>query len=93
MKLFNEAAQDALSTLDSADAAYCAKLEQRFAAMGIAPKSASSAVCSLVAADAVPQPGSWAALPSLLKGLFPKKTEAPASASQAFEAAPAEALA
>ena len=73
MKLFNEQAQAAVSALDSADAAYCAKLEQRFAALGISSQHASSAVCALAEAEAVPQPGSWAALPSLLKGLFPKK--------------------
>lgn len=93
MKLFNEKAQAAIAALDSADAAYCAQLEQRFAHMGISSKAASGAVVALAEADAVPQPGSWAALPSLLKGLFPKKTEAPASASQTFEAAPVEALA
>ena len=93
MKLFNETAQAAIAVLDSADAAYCAQLEQRFAHMGISPKAASSAVVALAEADAVPQPGSWAALPSLFKGLFPKKTEAVASASQTFEVAPVEALA
>lgn len=77
MKLFNETATAAVSALDSSDAAYCAKLEQRFANMGIAPAVASDAVCSLIEADAVPQPGVWAALPSLFKSLMPKKSEAP----------------
>lgn len=90
MKLFNEKAQAAVSTLDSADAAYCAKLEQRFAALGISSQYASSAVCALAEAEAVPQPGSWAALPSLFKGLFPKK--APLSAAP-VESYSAEALA
>ena len=35
MKLFNDQAAAAVASLDSADAAYCAKLEQRFAHMGI----------------------------------------------------------
>lgn len=76
MKLFNDQAAAAVASLDSADAAYCAKLEQRFAHMGISSKAASSAVQSLVEADAVPQVGVWAALPSAFKGLFQKKTEA-----------------
>ena len=62
MKLFNDQATAAVASLDSADAAYCAKLEQRFAHMGINSKAASSAVQSLVEADAVPQVGVWAAL-------------------------------
>ena len=56
MKLFNDQAAAAVASLDSADAAYCAKLEQRFAHMGISSKAASSAVQSLVEADAVPRP-------------------------------------
>ena len=63
MKLFNDQAAAAVASLDSADAAYCAKLEQRFAHMGISSKAASSAVQSLVEADAVPQVGVWAACP------------------------------
>ena len=55
MKLFNDQAAAAVASLDSADAAYCAKLEQRFAHMGISSKAASSAVQSLVEADAVPR--------------------------------------
>ncbi|MFR5828933.1 MAG: hypothetical protein ACLUE1_07675 [Adlercreutzia equolifaciens] len=51
MKLFNDQAAAAVASLDSADAAYCAKLEQRFAHMGISSKAASSAVQSLVEAD------------------------------------------
>ena len=74
MKLFNDQATAAVASLDSADVAYCAKLEQRFAHMGISSKAASSAVQSLVEADAVPQVGVWAALPSAFKGLFQKKT-------------------
>ena len=35
MKLFNDQATAAVASLDSADVAYCAKLEQRFAHMGI----------------------------------------------------------
>lgn len=94
MKLFNEAAAAAIATLDSADAAYCAKLEQRFANMGISAKTASDAVTSLIEADAVPQTGVWAALPSAFKGLFPKKTEAKKPVvSEAFEAPLSEALA
>lgn len=54
MKLFNDQATAAVASLDSADVAYCAKLEQRFAHMGISSKAASSAVQSLVEADAVP---------------------------------------
>lgn len=93
MKLFNDQAAAAVASLDSADAAYCAKLEQRFAHMGISSKAASSAVQSLVEADAVPQVGVWAALPSTFKGLFKKKTEAKPVASEAFEASLSEALA
>ena len=63
MKLFNDQATAAVASLDSADVAYCAKLEQRFAHMGISSKAASSAVQSLVEADAVPQVGVWADLP------------------------------
>lgn len=84
MKLFNETATAAVSALDSADAAYCAKLEQRFANMGIAPKAASDAVCSLIEADAVPQVGVWAALPSAFKGLISKKSATKVAASDAF---------
>lgn len=87
MKLFNETATAAVSNLDSADAAYCAKLEQRFASMGIAPKAASAAVCSLVEADAVPPVGVWAALPSAFKGLISKKPAATVAASDAFASA------
>ena len=93
MKLFNDQAAAAVASLGSADAAYCAKLEQRFAHMGISSKAASSAVQSLVEADAVPQVGVWAALPSAFKGLFQKKTEAKPVASEAFEASLSEALA
>ena len=64
MKLFNDQATSAIANLDAADAAYCAKLEQRFAHMGISSKVASDAVCSLVEADAVPQVGIWAAPPA-----------------------------
>ncbi len=91
MKLFNDQATSAMANLDGADAAYCAKLEQRFANMGISSKVASDAVCSLVEADAVPQVGSWAALPSAFKGLFHKKTEVKAVVPEA--AALSEALA
>lgn len=93
MKLFNDQAAAAVASLDSADAAYCAKLEQRFAAMGVSPKAASGAVQSLIEADAVPQVGVWAALPSAFKGLFSKKTEASPVASDAFEAPLSEAVA
>ena len=93
MKLFNDQATAGVASLDSADAAYCAKLEQRFAHMGINSKAASSAVQSLVEADAVPQVGVWAALPSAFKGLFQKKTEVKPAASEAFEASLSEALA
>ncbi|NHM16580.1 hypothetical protein GMI69_07915 [Eggerthellaceae bacterium zg-887] len=75
MKLFNETALAAIAALDSADASYCTKLEQRFANMGISSKKASAAVISLVEANAVPQAGVWAALPSLFKGLFSKNAE------------------
>lgn len=88
MKLFNDQAAAAVAALDSADAAYCAKLEQRFANMGISSKVASDAVVSLVEADAVPRPGFWAALPSAFKGLFPKKSATAVAASDAF--APAQ---
>lgn len=88
MKLFNETATAAVAALDSSDAAYCAKLEQRFANLGIAPAVASDAVCSLVEADAVPQPGVWAALPGLFKALIPQKSATPVAASDAF--APAQ---
>ena len=91
MKLFNEKAQAAVSALDSADAAYCTKLEQRFAALGISSQHASSAVCALAEAEAVPQPGSWAVLPGLFKGLFPKKV--PATAPVSVESYSAEGLA
>ena len=84
MKLFNDQAASAIASLDSSDAAYCAKLEQRFAHMGISSKTASGAVISLVEADAVPQPGVWAALPSMFKGLFPKKSATSVAASEAF---------
>ena len=93
MKLFNDQATAAVASLDSADVAYCAKLEQRFAHMGISSKAASSAVQSLVEADAVPQVGVWAALPSAFQGLFQKKTEAKPVASEAFEVSLSEALA
>ena len=93
MKLFNDQAAAAVASLDSADAAYCAKLEQRFAHMGISSKAASSAVQSLVEADAVPQVGVWAAWRAALKGLFQKKTEVKPVASEAFEASLSEALA
>ena len=86
MKLFNDQATSAIANLDAADAAYCAKLEQRFAHMGT--KVASDAVCSLVEADAVPQVGIWAALPSAFKGLFPQKSATPVAASDTF--APAQ---
>lgn len=93
MKLFNDQATAAVASLDSADAAYCAKLEQRFAHMGINSKAASSAVQSLIEADAVPQVGVWAALPFAFKGLFQKKTKVKPAASEAFEASLSEALA
>ena len=93
MKLFNDQAAAAVASLDSADAAYCAKLEQRFAHMGISSKAASRAVQSLVESYAVPHVGVWAALPSAFKGLFQKKTEAKPVASEAFEASLSEALA
>ena len=88
MKLFNDQATSAIASLDSADAAYCAKLEQRFANMGISSKTASDAVCSLVEADAVPQAGVWAALPSAFKGLFPKKSATTVAASDTFAPVP-----
>ncbi len=81
MKLFNETALAAIATLDPADASYCAKLEQRFANMGIGSKEASAAVTSLVEADAVPQAGVWAALPSLFKSLLSNNAEASAAPS------------
>lgn len=93
MKLYNQEAQTALSTLNAADAAYCAKLEQRFANMGLSSKQASGAVCSLVEADAVPQAGSWAVALSAFKGIFTKKTEAKALATDLFERQATEALA
>ena len=62
--------------------------EQRFAHMGISSKVASDAVCSLVEADAVPQVGIWAALPSAFKGLFPQKSATSVAASDTF--APAQ---
>ena len=93
MKLYNHEAQAALSTLSGADAAYCAKLEQRFANMGISSEQASSAVCSLVDTDSVPQPGSWAVALSAFKGVFKKKTEAKALASDLFERQATEARA
>ena len=88
MKLFNDQATSAIANLDAVDAAYCAKLEQRFAHMGISSKVASDAVGSLVEADAVPQVGIWAALPSAFKGLFPQKSATPVAASDTF--APAQ---
>lgn len=84
MKLFNDQATAAVASLDSADAAYCAKLEQRFAAMGVSSKAASDAVQSLIEADAVPQVGVWAALPSAFKGVFSKKSATSVAASDAF---------
>lgn len=53
MKL-NDNAIAAMDTLSGADAAYCAKLSQRFEAMGISSKAASGAICTLVEKDAVP---------------------------------------
>ena len=88
MKLFNNQAISAIANLDAADAAYCAKLEQRFAHMGISSKVASDAICSLVEADAVPQAGIRAALPGAFKGLFPQKSATPVAASDTF--APAQ---
>ncbi|MEY8562435.1 hypothetical protein AALA21_05200 [Eggerthellaceae bacterium 3-80] len=75
MKLFNEQALNAISNMDSADAGYCNKLEQRFANLGICSKTASDAVCTLASEDAVPQVGSWAATPSMFKGIFGKKAK------------------
>ena len=92
MKLYNETATAAIAGLNSADAAYCAKLEQRFAHMGIGSKAASSAVVSLVEADAVPQVGSWAVALFAVKGIFQKKTEA-RRVPDAFEDLAVEALA
>ncbi|MCI2242974.1 hypothetical protein [Adlercreutzia faecimuris] len=55
--MLNEKALKVLSTLSEPDAAYCHKLARRFANLGIAPDNASSAVCALVEADAIPEAG------------------------------------
>ena len=81
MKLFNDQALQAITQMDSVDATYCSKLEQRFANMGVSSKVASDAVCTLAQEDAIPQVGSWAATPSMFKGIFGKKTKS-AKASQ-----------
>lgn len=75
MKLFNDQALNAISAMDSVDAAYCNKLEQRFAHMGISSKVASDAICTLAQEDAVPQSGSWAATPAMFKGIFARKAK------------------
>ena len=60
--MLNEKALKVLATLSEPDAAYCHKLARHFANMGISPDKASSAVCSLVEADASPEAGvtKWA---------------------------------
>ena len=93
MKLYNQTATAAIADMNGADAAYCAKLEQRFANMGLSSKTASGAVVSLAEADAVPQVGSWAVALSAFKGIFAKKTEAKALATDTFEFQATEALA
>ena len=91
MKLFNEQALNAISQLDSADAAYCSKLEQRFANMGVSAKMTSDAICTLAQKEAIPQAGSWVATPSMFKGIFGKKAKT-AKASQVAAPAFDEAL-
>lgn len=93
MKLYNETATAAIANMNAADAAYCTKLEQRFANLGLSSKAASGAVVSLAEADAVPQVGSWAVALSAVKGIFQKKTEARRAVSPVFEDMTAEALA
>ena len=65
MKLSNDQATAAVASPIPLMSLYCAKLEQRFAHMGISSKAASSAVQSLVEADAVPQVGASGAAPAL----------------------------
>ena len=67
--MLNEKALKVLTTLSEPDAAYCAKLAQRFVNMGIAQDQASNAVCALVEADAIPEAGGtkWAGALTLPK--------------------------
>ena len=71
---------------DSADAAYCEKLAQRFVNMGIAQKASQNAVATLAEKSAVPDFIPCAATPSM----FPvaKATPAPAAFAEdlAFQA-------
>lgn len=71
--MLNEKALNTIMSLSEPDAAYCAKLAQRFAAMGIADDQASSAICGLVEADAIPEAGvtKWAGSPKPAKAAQP----------------------
>ncbi len=66
---------------DSADAAYCEKLAQRFANMGIAQKASQNAIATLVEKSAAPDFIPCAATPSM----FPAAKAAPVPAASFAE--------
>ena len=66
---------------DSADAAYCEKLAQRFANMGIAQKASQNAIATLVEKSAAPDFTPCAAPPSM----FPAAKAAPVPAASFAE--------
>lgn len=82
MKLFAKALE-AMDNATDHDASYCKKLSYRFESMGIDAAQASNAVCTLLEKDAVPQPGSWVATPSMFKGGMKAATPAEASEMEA----------
>ena len=65
MNMLNDQATAALNNLDSADAAYCQKLAQHLAAMGLSGSTISSAVKHLADTDAVPSFVPAVATPSM----------------------------
>lgn len=93
MKLFNDQAAAAVASLDSADAAYCAKLEQRSPIWASAQRQPPAPCNRSSRPMPCPRLASGPALPSAFKGLFQKKTEVKPVASEAFEASLSEALA
>lgn len=76
--MLNEKALKTITSLSEPDAAYCAKLAKRFVALGIADDQASSAICGLVEADAIPEAGvtKWAG------SLKPAKDAQPAAVDE-----------
>lgn len=85
MKLFNDQATAAVASLDSADVAYCAKLEQRFAIWASAQRRPSSA--RAVARRGRRRPPGWRlGRPALrVQGPLPEENRGEAVASEAFE--------